>query len=111
VVFRKYVNIALHCILNQRKIQRGASCYDGKIKLPPTTIPEELKQLFTSTDGKSKNFRENIRQYNNAMSFVLFGAKVDLPPNYDLYTFRIYGMVHHRISPLYPKDLQSTSYD
>jgi len=30
-------------------------CY-GKIKLPPTTIPEELKQLFT--DGKSKNFRE-----------------------------------------------------
>jgi len=85
-------------------------CYDGKIKLPPTTFPEELKRLYTSSDKEAKNFRENIRQYTNAMSFVSFGAKVDLPPNYGPYTFRIHGMVHHRISPLYSKDLQSASY-
>jgi len=56
-----------------------------------------------------KTLEKNIRQYNNAMSFVSFGTKVDLPPNYGPYTFRI-RVVHHRISPLYPKDLQSTSY-
>lgn len=85
-------------------------CYDGKIKLPPSTTLQEMKELFCGDNEISKNFRENIRQYNNAMSFVSFGAKVDLPPNYGPYTFRIHGMIHHRISPLYPDDPQSTSY-
>ena len=35
-------------------------CYDGKIKLPPITILEEMKELFTGTDTRAKNFRENI---------------------------------------------------
>ena len=66
--------------------------------------------MFTGSDERAKNFRENIRQYNNAMSFVSFGAKVDLPPNYGPYTFRIHGMVHHRISSLYPDDSRNISY-
>lgn len=85
-------------------------CYEGKIKLKPITILDELKGLFTGNNIKSKNFRENIRQYNNALSFASFGAKIDLPPNYGPYSFKIHGITHHLISPLYSEKKENSSY-
>lgn len=85
-------------------------CSEGKISLPPSDIPDEIKKLYIDNTDESKNFRANIRQYNNALSFVSFGANVKVPPGNGPYCFKILGMVHHRISPLYPQNLNDISY-
>ena len=85
-------------------------CSDGKIRVPPSEMPDEMVELFTGTDDLAKNFRENIRQYNNALSFVSFGAKITPPPGYGPYCFKIQGMVHHRVSSLYPENKKDSAY-
>lgn len=43
---------------------------DGKIEvLLHGKIPEKMMQLFTGNGNLSQNFRTNIRQYYNALSF------------------------------------------
>jgi len=73
-------------------------------------MPDEMIQLFTGNDDAAKNFRNNIRQYNNAMSFVSFGAKVTPPPGYGPYCFKIQGMVHHRVSSLHSENVNDSAY-
>ena len=85
-------------------------CSAGKIRVPLGDMPDEMIELFTGRDDLAKNFRENIRQYNNAMSFVSFGAKITPPPGYGPYCFKIQGMVHHRISPLYAETQKDSKY-
>lgn len=67
-------------------------------------------RLFTGSDDAAKNFRENIRQYNNALSFVSFGAKVTPPPGYGPYCFKIQEMVHHKVSSLYHENEKDSAY-
>jgi hypothetical protein len=85
-------------------------CYNGKIKLPHFKILDEIKSLFTRNDEIGKNFRKNIRQYNNTFSFVSFGANIILPKTYGPYCFKIQGVLHHRISSLYAKSIEESSY-
>nr|GEW55998.1 ATP-dependent DNA helicase PIF1-like [Tanacetum cinerariifolium] len=53
-------------------------CKKGKVMLekPPDT-PKPLLDLFLNYDGKSQNFRNNIRTYNSMFSFTSIGGKVD----------------------------------
>lgn len=85
-------------------------CSDKKFKLPEICIIDVIKDLFIGNSDMSKNFRQNIRQYNNALSFVSFGANIKLPSGYGPYCFKILGSVHHKISPLYPDKSCHASY-
>lgn len=85
-------------------------CCNRKFKLPEISVIDDIKDLFMGNSDISKNFRQNIRQYNNALSFVSFGANIKLPPGYGPYCFKILGSVHHKISPLYPEKSRQPSY-
>ena len=53
-------------------------CRQGKVNIVNTTIPDELRCLFTSqTDRDALYFRQNIRYFNSHFSFSSFGATVD----------------------------------
>ena len=53
-------------------------CKQGKVNIVNTTIPDELRRLFTSqTDRDALYFRQNIRYFNSHFSFTSFGATVD----------------------------------
>ncbi|EGG11795.1 uncharacterized protein MELLADRAFT_102175 [Melampsora larici-populina 98AG31] len=61
----------------------AACCQEGAVKLPSTThenelTPEFLKRLLTDQDRASKEFRHEIRRYNNSLSFASTGTKQDV---------------------------------
>lgn len=85
-------------------------CGNGKISLPESRLPNEIFDLFVGENDESKHFREHIRQYNSAMSFVSFGSHITLPSGYGPYCFKIHGDIYHRISSLYPSSGQNPSY-
>ncbi|CAG8745237.1 12057_t:CDS:2, partial [Cetraspora pellucida] len=72
----------------------------GKVTLPPfQNLPTSLNNLLTGTDSHARSFQHNIRMYNSALSFTSIGANIDnqVTETSDVYTFRIYGEVYHRI--------------
>ena len=76
-------------------------CSKGKVKLPdPSPLPILMKQLLEDSE-----FMKNIRIYNASFSFLSFKAEsdVNLSKN-NVYTYRIRGMVQHRIGSLKPND-------
>ena len=82
-------------------------CLKGKVVLPICTPPPTpLLQLFMDKHTKqSRNFLENIRQYNNMFSFTCIGGKVKhalnsgkAPYIYSLSS----GMNYHSIGTLLP---------
>ena len=71
-------------------------CHNGKILAPPLSkYPVEMKDLLTGDNQASRNFREHIRQYNNANAFASFGATNVAIPGHGPYCFKISGEVHH----------------
>ena len=72
-------------------------CRNGKLshlpKIPEP--PEELHDLLAGRDVESRKFRERIREYNSALSFVSFGADIKPPPGHGPPVFRIHGAVYH----------------
>ncbi|XP_064643098.1 uncharacterized protein LOC135497266 [Lineus longissimus] len=80
-------------------------CHNGKVSLPPLPpYPPELQNLFMANDAQSKNFMENIRQYNSSVSFASFGGHVVRPSGRGPYTFRLHGQLYHRAGSLHPPD-------
>ena len=52
----------------------GMCCFSGKVITPKLeNIPPELQQLLDGNDSVSKKFRENIRNYNNALAMTSVG--------------------------------------
>jgi hypothetical protein len=51
----------------------------------------------------SRNFRENIRSYNNAMAFASMGADIVSPSSNGLYCFPIHGQIYHHIGLVHPE--------
>jgi len=87
-------------------------CHNGKVQLPPLSpYPEELNNLLCSGDEQSKNFQDNIRQYNSALSFASFGAQVVYPPGRGPYTFRLHGQIYHRTGSLHPGESEKPIYN
>jgi hypothetical protein len=85
----------------------GMCCLSGKITLPPLhQPPPELMQLLTSQDPVSKDFREHIRNYNNALAMTSIGRKVDESINdgEGPYIFRLHGALSHKSGSLLPPE-------
>ncbi|CAF1646682.1 unnamed protein product, partial [Rotaria magnacalcarata] len=73
---------------------KSMCCHNGKlshlsVQNEPENFPIALKNLFIGTDSKCNNFREFIRQYNNANAFASMGAKIEDIPGNGPYCFKI----------------------
>ncbi|KAL7106310.1 hypothetical protein ACP275_07G104200 [Erythranthe tilingii] len=82
-------------------------CGNGKIKLAPIEVPDELYDLFTSQSEEAIEFRNNIRVFNCIFSFTSFGVKLDkelASARRGVYTFRAQGMVYHNLPRLNPNE-------
>ena len=93
-------------------------CSNGSVTLPIVNdTPEPIRVLLTDTrvnaNGKvvwtdrTAHFQQNIRSYNNAVSFTSLGAKLDRAITdtmnaAGIYTFRIQGALHHSMGSLLP---------
>ncbi|CAF4463959.1 unnamed protein product [Rotaria sp. Silwood2] len=112
-------NLCRHCnalhfrgeCASDRQDEFKQCCHYGSIQLPELLpYSDEIKVLLQGTDIDSRNFRENIRSYNNARAFVSMGAQIDLPQGYGPYCFRIHGQIYHRIGPLHPEPDQRAQF-
>jgi hypothetical protein len=88
-------------------------CQNGKVgncfsHLPPT--PVALSQYLEGTDVLSRAFRDRIREYNAALSFVSFGADVSPPPGHGPPVFRIHGSIYHASAALEPEPTHEGKY-
>ena len=67
-------------------------CCNGKLKYfwvvqdgqDRPECPEPLHHLLVARAREAKHFQANIRAYNAALSFVSFGATLELPPGASL---------------------------
>lgn len=86
------------------------SCsHDGKVKLDEArqmrSAPEFLEHLLTSDTAEARNFRVNIRKFNNAFAFASMRANIqDVFPGRGPDAFKIHGQVYHSISDAHPKE-------
>lgn len=81
-------------------------CCSGKFKLRPYNIPPTwLIDLVSGNSAESREFKKNIRSYNNALSFTSVGAKIDerLLSTGGIYTFRLHGEFYHLMGSLLPQ--------
>ena len=89
---------------NAATVQFTLCCREGKVRLPPIPNPPNyLWRLLTEDTKNAKDFRTNIRLYNNALSFSSQGAKHDLTLASNVrgpgaYAYRIQGAAYHRIA-------------
>jgi hypothetical protein len=92
----------------------GICCDHGIVQLPAfPDPPEELKQLLIGQDHDSREFRENIRQYNASLAFTSLGVQIDNSVNRrgsGPYIFRIHGELRHRSGSLLPSPGQQPAY-
>ncbi|KAI9089180.1 hypothetical protein K1719_029459 [Acacia pycnantha] len=83
-------------------------CLKGKVVLPTMKRPPPLfESLFLDKESAhSRNFYENIRQYNNTFSFTSMGGKIDHSKNNGSgpYSFVMSGMNYHNIGSLLPPE-------
>lgn len=92
---------------NQRTINEfSMCCLKGKVVLPSIQAPPPFlsKVFFDKKSPESRNFYENIRQYNNMFSFTSMGGRINHQINNGSgpYTFILSGMNHHTIGNLLP---------
>ncbi|EFP05098.1 hypothetical protein CRE_20673, partial [Caenorhabditis remanei] len=86
-----------------------ACCMSGAVKIEQKNIPHDLKKLFLANKDfkdqnlwkESKNFIENIRQYNNSLAMACMKADVQLPTG-GPYCYRIHKQVYHLIGDFHP---------
>ena len=91
----------------------GMCCFQGKIKLAPLhNPPPELNNLFGGQTPQAKQFRENIRRYNNALAMTSLGCKVDESVNRGNgpYVFKVQGRLSHLAGSLLPQEGESPVY-
>lgn len=85
-------------------------CHKGKVKLEPIKVCEELQNLIEQNDDFTKNYLENIRQFNNALAFASIHIKsVDIPGR-GPYCFKLHGQVYHMVGSLQPPAGVAPSY-
>ncbi|GBM33027.1 hypothetical protein AVEN_263514-1 [Araneus ventricosus] len=65
-----------------------------EMKLISLEAPELFKELLCSNSQEAKNYREQIREYNAALSFASMGAEIKAPPA---------GTVYSTLKPLADK--------
>ena len=90
----------------KNKPKFGVCCLQGQVELPPLrTMPQELYSLLTQNTSECKEFRTTIRLYNSILAFTSISANVDqdlMTARNGIYTYRINGSIHHKISSYMP---------
>ncbi|GBM17027.1 hypothetical protein AVEN_133299-1 [Araneus ventricosus] len=82
--------------VNSRK-KYTKCCHDGKVHLPnKTEAPDLLTELLCSNSQDAQNYRQQIRDYNAALSFASMGAEIKAPP----------GTVYSTLQPLAYKQIK-----
>ncbi len=86
---------------SKNKPKFTSCCANGKVSLPKQDpLQPYLKECLSDND-----FMNKIRNYNAAFSFVSFNANDDpLLRKGSVYTYKIQGMIHHRLGPLTQSD-------
>nr|XP_043633374.1 uncharacterized protein LOC122604555 [Erigeron canadensis] len=96
-----------------KKKSYSLCCSRGKVQLPKLKEPPTmLAQLFHGKNPQSKDFIENIRQYNTMFSFTSMGGKIDHTYNKGggPYNFRMHGQNYHSIGSLMPRTGQKPKF-
>ena len=94
-----------------RKDAYKQCCYYGSMELPkPLVYPAKVKALLEGADIEARDFREDIRNYNSAITFASMEAQIATPMGSGPYCFRIYGQIYHRIGALHPEAGQQAQY-
>ncbi|GAN11116.1 hypothetical protein MAM1_0475d10673 [Mucor ambiguus] len=79
-----------------------ACCAAGQAKFRQLTpLPEQIVNLLKDNDAESKEFKEDIRSYNSALSFASINAALDrryANNQHGAYALRIHGGVYHLMS-------------
>ena len=77
---------------------------------PVAFPPPEPAALLEGRKHEDRDFRENIRSYNNALAFVSFGADLAVPPGPGPPVYRIHGAVYHASGALRPSVETAPAY-
>jgi len=91
----------------------GMCCLQGQIQLPPLQpLTGILHNYLTGNNHPSREFRNNIRQYNAAFVMTLVGVKIDnsVTRQSGPYCFKIQGELHHLTGALLPHGNQTPIY-
>jgi hypothetical protein len=70
-------------------------------------LPPQLRDLFERQDEVGREFRKNIRGYNQLFAFTSLKATLDKPLanlGNGVYTFRVHGQAYHQIGDLLPRN-------
>ena len=109
---------SLDCRLSISPISPGhavfeSCCKKGTVKLNAFhESPPELRNLLLDDSPRGKAFREQIRQYNSALTFTSLGYKKDdRPENQQGHgPFQIHGELYHLQGPLEADSENSAQY-
>ena len=103
-------NVCLNCSAlhfkdetNRNKMYKSC-CHFGKLayRQHDHHYPEYLKSLLVDiTNSDHKNFMENIRSYNSALSFASMGASIE-QFSQGVHFFKIHGQVYHNTYNINP---------
>ena len=91
----------------------GMGCLQGQIQLPSLQpLTGILHNYLTRDDYSSREFRNNIWQYNVAFAITSVGVKIDnsVTRQSGPYCFKIQGELHHLTSALLPHGDQTPIY-
>ena len=103
----------LHCKASYSDSETNAKkiytkcCRNGTIMLEThSNYPVELVQLLNN----NTDYRENIRNYNNAFAFASFVARLDKLRTPGIPVFRIVGQTYHNAYSLRPNSNSAYQY-
>ncbi|EGG08616.1 uncharacterized protein MELLADRAFT_28670, partial [Melampsora larici-populina 98AG31] len=92
-------------------------CRNGKIKLPQhyftfPSAPPFLIGLLTEDTDRAVKFRNNIRNYNNALSFTSLGCKIDRSVDgpFGIRCFKIFGQLVHNMGSILPRNNEAPAF-
>jgi len=91
----------------------GMYCFQEQIQLPPLQpLTGILHNYLTGDDYSSREFCNNIQQYNAAFAMTLVGVKIDnlVTRQPGPYCFKIQGELHHFTGALLPHNDQTPIY-
>jgi len=91
----------------------GMCCLQEQIQLPPLQpLTGILYNYLTGDDYSSRQFRNNIWQYNTAFAMTSVGVKIDnsVTRQSSPYCFKIQGELHHLTGALFPHGDQTPIY-
>lgn len=80
-------------------------CHKGIVKVPSDPeYPTELMELYNNNSKLGKNFKNNIRGYNNSSAFASFRAKFKNVAGKGPQIIKIGGQIYHNTYALHPNE-------